>query len=101
MEKVGRVHHANLPFNDNEPRIWSFTQSNIIEWCAVVYLFFFEYNHSKEKVLRQVIAELRQENALWFSGLWSKKRMAIFYLWYFSGEKLSKYLTQPFRKLKR
>ncbi len=101
MEKVDIVHGSNLPFNENEPRIWSFIQSNIIEWCAIVYIFFFEFDHTKENALRRVIAELRHDNALWFSGLWSKKRMAIFYLWYFSGEKLSKVIMQPFRKLKR
>lgn len=101
MMKIDQVHHDNLPFNKNESKIWSFTQSNVIEWCAVVYLFFFEYDEAKEKILRHVIKGLRQENALWFNGLWSKKRMAIFDLWYYSGRKLSKYLMKPFRKLER
>ena len=100
MKKISDVHRSSLDFNKNESRIWSFTQSNVIEWCAVVYIFFFEYSETKERILRQMIAELCQEKALWFSGMWSKKRMAIFYLWYYSG-KLSKYIMIPFRKLKR
>ena len=101
MDRLDSVHHSDLTFNQNEHRIWSFIQSNMIEWCAVVNIFYFEYNQAKEKKLRHVIAELRQENALWFSGLWSKKLMIFFYLWYFSGDKLSKIIMKPFRKLKR
>ena len=101
IESVSNTHRANLPFNSNEPRVWSFAQSNLIEWAAVIYIFYLEFDGEKETFLRNSIAELRREGLLRFNGFWSKKRMAIFYLWYFSGEKLSKYLTQPFRKLKR
>ena len=101
MKRVDQVHHDQLPFNNNEPRLWSFIQSNLIEWCAVVYIFFFEYDESKEKILRHLIRGLRQEKSLWFSGLWSKERMAIFDVWYYSGSALSKCLMKPFRKLKR
>lgn len=99
MERINQVHHENLPFNNNEPRIWSYSESYIIEWCAMVYIFFLDYDETKEKKLRPMIAELRKENALWFTGMWSSKRMAVFYLWYFSG-RLSKYLMIPFRRFK-
>lgn len=101
MLRLEMIHHTDLPFNKNESRIWSFTQSNLIEWCTVIYIFFFEYDLVKENTLRRIIAELRSENQLCFNGLWSKKRMVIFYLWYYSGKKLSKFLIQPFRKIKR
>lgn len=100
MEKINQVHHSNLTFNNNEPRVWSFAQSNLIEWAAIIYIFFFEYDQYKEDTLRPLIAELRRDGLLRFNGLWSKKRMMIFNLWYFSG-KLSKFLIQPFRKIKR
>lgn len=101
MKSVSEAHHANLPFNGNEPQIWSFAQSNLIEWAAVIYIFYLEYDKKKENILRSSIAELRKDGLLHFYGFWSKSRMAIFYLWYFSGEKLSKVIMQPFRKLKR
>lgn len=100
MEKIDQVHSGNLSFNSNEPRLWSFTQSNLIEWCAVVYIFFLEYDDRKENALRRQIAKLRQENSLWFSGLWSKKRMLFFNLWYSTG-RLSKYLMMPLKMIKK
>lgn len=100
MKSISNWHQAKLPFNSNEPHIWSFAQSNLIEWAAVIYLFYLEYDKEKETVLRSSIAELRREGLLRFNGFWSKMRMAVFNLWYYSGS-LSKYIIQPFRKLKR
>lgn len=98
LESLDRVRKFNLPFNVNEPSICSFVMSNVVEVASMIYISNYDYDVAKEKLFRRVIADMNRSDLLKFSDLWSKNRIAILKLWYYSGTKLSKYIIKPFKK---
>ncbi len=98
LESLERVRKLNLPFNVNEPSICSFVMSNVVEVASMIYISNYDYDLAKEKLFRRVIADMNRSDLLKFSDLWSKNRIAILKLWYYSGTKLSKYIIKPFKE---
>ena len=101
VNSIQAFHHGDHPFNKNEKSIWACMLSNVIEMSVLLYVLYMDYDHTKEKVFRPAMKELRQQNLLHYSdGMWSQNDLRVANLWCDTGS-LSRLLLVPVKIYKR
>lgn len=97
IKKIELVHNSDLPFNENEPMIYSAVlEFSMLSFALPHYILYYKYDEEKEKLYRRVYSGLVREGILRFPRIYGSNKVRMIQLWYKSG-KLSRYLMAPFR----
>ncbi len=97
IKKIELVHNSDLPFNKNEPMIYSAVlEFSMLSFALPHYILYYKFDDEKEKLYRRVYSGLKRDGLLRFPIIYRKSKVRMIQLWYISG-KLSRFLMLPFR----